>query len=352
MADGVDDAQLQVAYARRIACVEVDAVLIAAYPHTPQLIDIEVTQGVVAQGGLVVLVVEELLHVVAGEVDNEEPTVVCGQPDTLLVVGHHVPDGSLVGHVVDTPLSQDLQCRVVPLSRLLVAQISASVSDNPEVAVAIKSRYTILVVRQSVGRQVVVLADDDVAVAVEGDDLALVRCQHHHIAKLSHARHAYLLIDFLLVVAEAELLQTLILSVVVEESVDVGLHPEVFPAVHEEILDATSDAQLLEYAFGVSVTTLGDGVEDGIAHALFQPQASVTVLKDLLYVVRAQRGGVAQVIVVRLYAVAVIAVQTVGSTYPDKALGVAIDGEHLRVRQSVTGVEPTELHIGDGRAKG
>ena len=99
------------------------------------------------------------------------------------------------------------------------------------------------------------------------------------------------------------------------------------------------------HAVHVTLEALRQGVVDTVVHALLQPQVTLIVLHNLLGVVVAHGGGVTHVRVERLHTVAVIAVQTVARSYPHITVRVAENAIHLRIRQSVAGVQTLELYL-------
>ena len=107
-----------------------------------------------------------------------------------------------------------------------------------------------------------------------------------------------------------------------EETVIIALHPKILLVVDIQELNATRNTHLLQYPLRVPVAFLGRRVEDGIAHALLQPQLTVVSLKYTVHIVIAQRRRVTHVRIERLDAIAVITVQTIGRTYPHHTVDV------------------------------
>ena len=143
------------------------------------------------------------------------------------------------------------------------------------------------------------------------------------------------------------------MGVVAEEAFLVVFHPEVLLPVDIDTFHRVVHAQIrLQRPSHVTLELLGHRVVDTIVHALLQPQLPVVGLHNLVGIVVAHRRGVALVRIEGLHTVTVITVQSIGRANPYKAFRVAVDAVYLRVRKTVAGVEPAELHLRDGSLHG
>ena len=106
------------------------------------------------------------------------------------------------------------------------------------------------------------------------------------------------------------------------EALIVTLHPDAFLGIDEETVDTTLDAPLAEKGGRITGHFLGDRVKVTEVHALFQPEFSFGILPDLIDIVVTQRRRVIGIGIEGTETITVIAVQTIGSAYPDITLGV------------------------------
>ena len=97
----------------------------------------------------------------------------------------------------------------------------------------------------------------------------------------------------------------------------------------------------------MSLFRLGDGVEDGVAQAVVQPQSAVEGFHHLLHAVGAQGSRILLERIKCTETVAVVTAQAEWRRQPHESARVAQDAVHLRVRQSVARVEPAEPDIWD-----
>ena len=82
------------------------------------------------------------------------------------------------------------------------------------------------------------------------------------------------------------------------------------------------ETQLSQFPGRFPFKTLRHRVVDAVVHTLSHPQFPVGSLKHTVRIVITHRGGIAQVRIEGLHAIAVIAVQTVGRAYPHIPLRV------------------------------
>ena len=94
----------------------------------------------------------------------------------------------------------------------------------------------VLVVGISVLAEEVHLPRNHVLLAVEAENFAVVRRQHHRLAILEHRRYAYIGVKVLSTIAEVEVCYLFCLRVEVVEPVFVALYPEFLLAIDIQIL--------------------------------------------------------------------------------------------------------------------
>ena len=249
--------------------------------------------------------------------------MVGSQPAASLLVATHIPDRQLVGNVLIAPCAQSLLHRYEPLVGFQVKGIDITRRDDPQMATGVKTGLTFLIADNLVFVQIVVLPHNTVCLLVEAEDVAVVRRQIKEFVVLGKARHTDVVIELLVTIAERIMLQLRVLEIDMPEALVQGLHPVVLLVIDIDTLYTAFDASLGQDALRMAVTLLGTGIEDGIVHALAQPQAAVAGLIDLVDIVVAQRHGVLHLRIIGLKAIAVITVQTVWRADPHEALGVA-----------------------------
>ncbi len=128
------------------------------------------------------------------------------------------------------------------------------------------------------------------------------------------------------------------------------LHPDILLRVDMQPLHiAVLETQLGQFPGSLTFKTLRHRVVDAVVHTLSHPQFPVGSLKHTIRIVITHRGGITQIRIVGLHAIAVIAVQTVGGAYPHIPLRVFEYIVNLRTRQTVRSIESPELHIGNHR---
>ena len=88
---GVDVTQLDVADAGHLLDILVETVAIGADPHVSRMVEHQMLDRILAQGGIVVLVVQKLLDLLGLEVYDDESLMVGGQPHPSAMVHLGIP---------------------------------------------------------------------------------------------------------------------------------------------------------------------------------------------------------------------------------------------------------------------
>ena len=89
--NSIDVTHFQIHHAGRSLLIHIHAVLEGAYPHQSVVVHVNITKGILADGRLVELIVQELSHLVVLQVNHQQSLVVGSQPDTSLGVHLQVP---------------------------------------------------------------------------------------------------------------------------------------------------------------------------------------------------------------------------------------------------------------------
>ena len=289
---GVDVAQFQGAESGEGLDILVQAVAIARDPHVAAAVSHQVLHGVVAQRGLVELVVLELFHLLALGVDHEESLMVGGYPYPAALVGHHVPYlhgfwqcGEAVG------LEEGVH-RGEPLLGSLVVDEGAHVGHHPVVAVMVDDEVIGIIVLAAMFGHVSVLPFHLARSGIHPDEFTVAGCHEQHAVVVGHRREIEFLGQhpFLVAVFGQRVLPPA--RHVAVETLVVGLHPDVSLRVDVETVDVADNSVGLELPGRVPLGALGGWVEQRVVHALAQPEPSHGVFEDLVYVVVAQGRGV------------------------------------------------------------
>ena len=295
------------------------------------MVEHEFLERVLADRGGVVFIVDKVFHLATLHVDDIDAIVVGSQPDPAMLIHAHVPHLQVGRQRGNAILRQELVERGIPLLILLVVHIHLTARDHPVVAVFIHIAVVGLTGGTAMLAHEIILEQDLALIAIDDHDITIGRGHEQFIVPLGKAREVVLLGNLVLLVAILDELVGFLAGVIAIQTLVVGLDPETFLRVDIQAVDITLDAPFGQDKLGVAGDLLGEGIEHTVVHALLEPQHAVGILPDTIHQVVAQGGGIGGIRIIDTEAVAVVTVETVGRTNPDKATRILEQVVDLRV---------------------
>ena len=147
---GIDVAQeVETTNAGGAFLVLVDTILVGRHPDAPLAIDINLAWGVIADGRLIELIIQELLeHPVLG-VDDKHALMVGGHPEATLVVYLDVPHLQPIGQSLDTFRQHQLAHGGIPAVLFLDVDEGVVLGYDVEVLLVIDKQAVVLALQHS-----------------------------------------------------------------------------------------------------------------------------------------------------------------------------------------------------------
>ena len=213
--------------------------------------------GNVGQRGLVALDVGELPPLLVLEVEHQHALMVGGYPKVVLHVVADFPHLHILRHIAEALGTHHLCQRRVPAALLLGVDVQTrGVSDDPDILFTVDA-HPIVVIGIEGTLDVVLLPKHLPRLAVDAQQFAVGRHQHHTLLALGTGRNAELFGEVMGAVAKVDVGQPLRGRVQVVQSVVIGLHPVVLLRVDVDILQTARHAILCQPAHGVTLHRLG-----------------------------------------------------------------------------------------------
>ena len=341
----IDVAHLQTTDTGKSLHILVDTVFIRAYPDISVVVLVDVSQGIVADGRFVSLAIGKLFPLPVLQVNDYQSLMVGSYPYPPSGVNLDIPYLQIVRRVGNSLGLEIFDSRVVPAILVPYIDKRAALCDGPDIPPVIYKQLILLVVQASMFAHPLVLPLH-ASLLAHTDDLTVVGRGNDVVSVVSHPRDAIGRVKLEQAIAHLDLRNLLGMRIITVDALLVELHPKVLLVVNIHILHSCIETEkAFKLTAGISLHFLCYRVIDAIVHALFQPQLTVIGLHNLVGIVVAHRRGVALVRIEHFNAVTIIAVQTIGRSYPYETLGVPKDAVHLRVRQAVAGVQSPELHL-------
>ena len=280
--DGVDITDGHALEVRHRLQTHGDAVLIAGEPHTAQLVEIKMFDGVLRQRGLVALDVQELPPLTALLVEHEHALMVGSHPHEALRVVAHLPDEHVLRHIFIALGPHQFRQRRVPALLILHINIGThGVRNYPKVLVLVSGHPIVVIGIQGV-LHIGILPQHLTLLAIDAHQFAEGRYEHHTLLRLGIGRYTKVLRELIWPVAESEVLEVLSHGVEIVETVLIALHPIVLLRVEVDALHTAEHTPLVQPVRRVSVHLLRHRVVHRIVHTLFQPQPAAVTFLDLV----------------------------------------------------------------------
>ena len=287
------------------------------------------------------------------QVEYQQSFMVSSQPDMSLRIHLQVPYLQVVRHILYLVFAEQRRIADTPLAVLVYAHIGIVFCRHPDVTVVVHTQVVLLVLRRAVVTHPLVVIHLLTLLTVETNQFAVRRNHHHTVVTGGIGREIIRGIQLVITVAEVKVGDLLSIGVIIVKSLIVELHPEILLRVDIQLLDTFIETEIfLEFLRGVTFKLFRHGVIHTIVHTLMEPELTVEALHNLRRVIVAHSSSIARVGVERLHTIAIIAVQSVHRADPYVTLRVAERTVHLRVRESVTRIQPAELHVGNGSLNG
>ena len=253
------------------------------------------------------------------------------QPNTSFFVKVHVPDGNLFGHLGKAPRTHGILQGLNPTGIGCGAFTYIDFSDgyHPYVSLRINTQLTVLARNFSRTAKKIILPQYHVLVTVEAEHLTVIRAEIYLIAFFCKTGQTEVVVELLCAITEVKHLHLLRHRVQMPEPRIIRLYPDILLAVYEETFRSTLHTHFVQPYLRMTVKPFCLGVKDGVVHSLLQPQPTVECLIYLIDIVASQRRSIFRIRKERLDSIAIVAVQSIRSTYPYETMGISVNTQHL-----------------------